>query len=132
MAYNISWYIENRVMLIEIVGRVDIDEFERLHNEAFDYVAKSPYKVHAIADLAQFDGIPTNFKILAAATNKEKTANQGMTILVMPKLARVIRFVASLIMQTLRLEYRMCETVDEALQILQNVDMSLYPLKFAE
>lgn len=129
MPYSMSWFIEKRVMLIEVSGRIDLEEFERLHKDAFAYVAESPYRVHAIADLSRFEGMPTNFRMLAAATNKEKTANQGMTVLVMPKLVRVVRFVCSLIMQTLHLEYRMCETIDEAVQIIQNVDAALHTLK---
>jgi hypothetical protein len=129
MSYTISWFIEKRVMLIELSGRVELEEFERLHNEAFAYVAESPYRVHAIADLSRFEGMPTNFKMLTSATNKEKTANQGMTVLVMPKLARIIRFVGSLVMQTLHLEYRICETIDDAVQIIQHIDAAVHTLK---
>lgn len=125
MPYNISWYIEKRVILIEINGRIDLEEFEKLHNESFDYVMQSQFKVHAIADLSQFEAIPTNLRMLSSATSQEKNHNQGMTVLVMPKMPGVIRFIASIVMQTLRLEYRMCETVDEAINILKRVDTDL-------
>ena len=125
MPYNISWYIKERVILIQINGKIAIDEFEQLHNESFDYVMQSQFKVHAIADLSQFEAIPTNLRMLSSATSKEKNHNQGMTVLVMPKMPSIIRFLASIIMQTLRLEYRVCETTDEAINILQRVDTEL-------
>lgn len=125
MPYQISWYIEQHVMLIEVTGTMDIEEFERLHTESFAYVTNSPFKTHAIVDLSQFAAIPTNLKMLTSATNKEKTDKQGMTVLVMPGMPSMIRFLVSIIMQTMRLEYRICETIDEAMDVLRRVDVSL-------
>jgi hypothetical protein len=128
MPYKISWYIEERVILIQINGKIAIDEFEQLHTESFDYVMQSQFKVHAIADLSQFEAIPTNLRMLSSATSKENNSNQGMTVLVMPKMPSIVRFIVSVVMQTLRLEYRVCETVDEAINILQRVDTELAPM----
>lgn len=125
MPYKLTWYVVNHVILIEITGHIDLTEFEQLHNEAFEYVANSQHKVHAIADLSQFEAVPTNLRMLSSATNKEKTHKQGMTVLVMPKMPGMIRFIVSLIMQTLRLEYRICESIDEAMSILERIDINL-------
>jgi len=125
MPYNISWSIEQRIMLIEVSGNITLEEFKQMHDESFTYLVQSPHKVHAIADLNQFEAIPTNIRMLFSATNKEKHPNQGMTVLVMPKMSGIIRFVASLIMQTLRLEYRVCENIDDALKILQRIDVDV-------
>lgn len=128
MPYNMSWYVDKRVILIEIIGKIQLEEFEQLHNEAFEYVEQSPYKVHAIADMSQFEAIPTNVKLLSSASSKEKSHKQGMTVLVMPKMPGIIRFIASIILQTLRLEYRMCQTTEEAISILRNVDADIFKL----
>ena len=125
MTYEISWYIPNRVMLIKVSGNIDLEEFECLHNEAFEYVSQSHFKVHAIADLSEFKAIPTNIRLLFSASNTEKDHKQGMTVLVQPKMPAMIRFVASLIMQTLRLEYRVCETMEDAMKILHRVDLEI-------
>lgn len=125
MAYTIDWYVDRRVLEIAISGQISIDEFEQLHQDSFALVEQSSYKVHAIADLSQFDAIPANLKMLTSASNHEKNHNQGMTILVMPKVQSVIRFLITIIMQTLRLEYRICETVEEAIEVLKRVDPDL-------
>lgn len=125
MAYQIAWYIDQRVLEISINGQVSIDEFEQLHLDSFALVEKSPYKVHAIADMSQFDAMPTNLKMLTSASSQEKNHNQGMTILVMPKVQSVIRFLMTVVMQTLKLEYRICETREEAIDVLKRIDADL-------
>ena len=128
MPYNISWHIENRVMLIEIIGTIALDEFEQLHNEAFACVTQSPHKVHAIADVSQFAASSTNLRLLMSNSNKDKDDGQGMTILVAPKIPKMLHFTASIVLQTLRLEYRICQTVDEAMGILRRIDMDIMNL----
>lgn len=125
MAYQIDWYINQRVLEISISGQVSIDEFEQLHLDSFALVEKSPYKVHAIADMSHFDAMPTNLKMLTSASSHEKNHNQGMTILVMPKVQSVIRFLMTVVMQTLKLEYRICETREDAIDVLQRIDADL-------
>ncbi len=125
MPYNIAWYIENRVMLIEVKGTIALAEFEQLHQEAFAYVAQSPHKVHAIADVSQFTATSTNLRLLTAATNKEQDDKQGMTILVAPNMPHMLHFMASIVLQTLRLEYRVCHTMAQALTILSRIDADL-------
>jgi len=132
MPYQISWYVEQRVLRINIIGKIDIDEFERLHTESFSFVETSSNKVHAIVDLSQFEALPTNLRMLTSATSEEKSHNQGMTILVMPNMNGVLRFLCSVVMQTLRLEYRVCETNEQAVEILNRVDPNLRELSFID
>lgn len=125
MPYQISWYMEQHIMLIKVTGAMDIEEFTQLHTESFAYVTHSPFKTHAIVDLSQFSTIPSNLRMLTSASNSEKVDNQGMTVMVMPGMPSMIRFLVSIIMQTMRLEYRVCETIDEAVDILRRVDVAI-------
>lgn len=125
MPYTVSWYIENRVLLITISGRVTLEDLQALHNDSYQHVLQSSNRVHAIADLSAFEGIPTKLSGLSSVVNKEKHPNQGMTVLVLPNLNVIFRFVGGLILQTLRLEYRVCQTMDEAVDILQRVDTDI-------
>ncbi len=128
MPYTISWYIEHRVILIEVSGPVSLDEFERLHSESFEYVAASSHKVHAIADISTFTAVPNNLKMLMSSAHKDKNDRQGMTVLVAPTMPRILYFLVSVLLQSLRLEYRMADTVDEAMEILRRIDAEIMGL----
>ncbi len=128
MPYEISWYVEHRVIFIKISGDIDLEEFEQLHADSFAMVENSHHKVHAIADLSEFNAAPTNLRALSAASNPEKNHNQGLTVLVAPKIAGIFTFLFSVILQTLKLEYRISETVEDAVTILKKVDVDLRAL----
>jgi len=128
MPYEITWYIEERVLNMSISGNIELEEFERMHKESFALVEKSPYTVHAIVDLSEFDAAPTNLRMMSSASNSNKSDKQGMTVMVMPKIHGMFRFVTSVIMQTLRLEYRICQTQDDAIEILRRIDNDLRDL----
>ncbi|MEL6148049.1 MAG: hypothetical protein AAFU54_12085 [Chloroflexota bacterium] len=128
MPYNISWHIQDRVMLIEISGNISVQEFEQLHRDSFEYVGQSSYKVHAIADVSDFSAAPANVRMLVSATNEEKDDRQGMTVLVAPNLPKIFGFLASVILQSLRLEYRICDTREEAIEILRRIDTDLFAM----
>jgi hypothetical protein len=128
MTYRISWHTPNHILYIEIIGRIAVAEFEQLHQETFAYVAASPHKVHAIADISQFETYPNNLRLLSAAAHKDQDDNQGMTVLVTPYMPRLLYFFVSVILQKLQLEYRLCQTVEEALEILRRSDPQLAPI----
>lgn len=125
MPYTIDWYIDQRVLLITVDGSLELEDFHQLHDEAFSYVKASDDIVHAIADLTNFEAIPTNISALFSSSNQEKTQQQGMTVLIMPGLNGVIRFAIGLVLQGLHLEYRIAESKEQAMTILERVDTTL-------
>jgi hypothetical protein len=122
MSYEISWHREDRVMYMKLSGTVPPDELVRMEAEAFDIIQKANGVIHAIVDMRDIAN-PNSMNSSFAGMNRNKHPNQGFSIIVLPTMNRVAKFITSTMMQVLRLQFRICETIEEAEAILDKVDV---------
>jgi hypothetical protein len=120
MPYKISWY-NKRTMLVELLGEISSEEFAAMTNASFALVEAANERIDAIVDQSQAQSLPLNINTLARNIPRNKHGNQGMTILLIPKLHQLGRFVGSTLLQILGLEYRIAQSMEEADAILQKL-----------
>jgi hypothetical protein len=120
--YTISWHRENRVMYMKLEGEMPPDELVKMEAEAFELIQKAPGMIHAIVDLRLLNN-PNSMSSSMGGMNKNKHPNQGMSVIVVPPMNRISKFVTSTMMQVLRLQFRICETIEEAEAIIDKVDV---------
>jgi hypothetical protein len=123
MPYKISWY-DNRTLLIELIGVISADDFLAVTNESFALVEAASERIHGIVDQSQALSLPLSINSLARYIPRNKHPNQGMSILVIPKLNPIGRFAASTLLQILGLEYRIAQNMEEAEAILQKIHIA--------
>jgi hypothetical protein len=123
MPYKISWY-DKRTLLVELIGEISSDDFIRMTNESFALVEAANERIDAIVDQSQAQSLPLNINTLSKSIPRNKNANQGMSILVIPKMNPIGRFAASTLLQILGLEYRIAQSMEEAEAILQKIHIA--------
>jgi hypothetical protein len=119
MSYQISWHRENRVLYMKLEGDMPPDELVRMEAEAFNLIKNANGIIHAIVDMRSLN----NPGSLSNSLSKNKHDNQGISVIVMPNMNRIGKFIASTMMQVLRLQFRICETIEEAEAIIDKLDV---------
>lgn len=119
MPYKITWHTENHIMLVELIGKVTEDELTAITNESFEMVQQSNNRVHAIVDQSTVESMPKSLQALSNSMPRNRSENQGITVLIVPKMNRFGRFVSSMTLQLIGLEYRIVESIQEAEALLQ-------------
>jgi hypothetical protein len=120
--YTISWHRENRVLHMKMEGEVGNEELQKMEAEAFELIQNAPGIVHAIVDLRLLSN-PNSMGSSMGGMSRNKHPNQGMSIIVVSSMNRISKFVVSTMMQVLRLQFRICESMEEAEAIIDKVDV---------
>jgi hypothetical protein len=123
MPYKISWY-DKRTLLIELIGEISSDDFMAMTNESFALVEAASERIDAIVDQSQAKSLPLSINTLAKNIPRNKHGNQGMSILLIPKMNSIGRFAASTLLQILGLEYRIAQSMEEADAILRKIHVA--------
>lgn len=129
MAYKIAWFIKHRVLLIQLVGIVTLEELDAMSKESTQYVQQGRSPVHAIADCTQLTRMPTSLRLLLQTLNRGKERDTGVTVNV--GASRVTRFMSHVIHTALGLETFSVDTVEEAEALLLSYDPTLLEAKKA-
>lgn len=118
MSYRISWHTENQIMLVELSGVVTEDELTAITHESFELLKQTDNRVHAIVDQSAVTAMPKSLKALSNSMPRNRRANQGLTVLLVPDMNRFGKFIASTLMQLIGLEYRIVNSMPEAEDLL--------------
>jgi hypothetical protein len=118
MPYQISWHNPS-TMLIELIGEVSSDDILSMTNESFVLVEAATEKIDAIIDQSKVITMPRSLNALIQSIPRNRHANQGTTILLIPKINQLGRFAASTLLQVLGLDYRIVQNMEEAETILK-------------
>jgi hypothetical protein len=122
MTYTITWHRENRVLYMKLEGEVAGEELVKMEAEAFEIIQKASGMIHAIVDMRDIANQST-LNSSFSNMNRHKHPNQGISVIVLPHINRVAKFITSTMMQVLRLQFRICETIEEAEAIIDKVDV---------
>ena len=120
--YTISWHRENRVLYMKLEGQVAADELIKMEVEAFEIIKNATGVIHAIVDMRL---IANASSLNSAFANMKRSnhPNQGISVIVLPSINRIAKFITSTMMQVLHLQFRLCESMEEAEAIIEKVDV---------
>jgi hypothetical protein len=113
LAYSVSWYISNRVLLITVLGEISGDDLYRMASEAFSRIRKAPSVVHAIVDLRYLSKRPANLQMAFQDVWRHRHPNQGTSVIVTP-MHPVAKFICTTVMGSLGLKAEFRNTFEEA------------------
>lgn len=130
MPYQVSWLLENRIMLIQHIGLVTTAEMQEVLKESFEMrdranAALGPTGplVHTITDATQLD----KYNVSTAESQKMAKALRqqrvGWAIFVSPN--RIISFLAGVGHQMAGVRYRAFDSMDKAITFLRTHDDTL-------
>ena len=123
MAYELSWVIPSRVLLIELEGTVPTDEMIRLNSESLAHVDAGQAPVHILIDATKLNNTQVNLHELSQLSKTMHHDGIGWLILINP--AKMVSFATSIVSKLLQKKMKSAESIEEALTILQKVDFSI-------
>ncbi len=96
MATELSWLVESRVLWIQYVDHVTMDELQAVMAQASEILLAdgADLEIHTIADMSKMKSLPSNLAQLGAMMNIFKHV-RGLIVMVVPEKNALMRFLAS-------------------------------------
>lgn len=128
MPYEVSWFVERRVVSAVLTGDLSLREAEAASLRTSELILKGlPPLVHLIADTSQLEKFPTNLSLInGEASHHLRNPLLGWTIVISSSTAT--RFVSSIMTQVARVRFRMFATWDQSIDFLVQQDPTLVGL----
>jgi hypothetical protein len=124
---GVTWLVEDRLLLLNSWGKVNVDELMAMDNKIGAMIENSPAPlVHGIHDHSKAAQIPSP-KDLMKVKSAEHPRVGWLIFIGMDN--KLIKFFLSVAGQAFSLRLRFMDTLEDALTFLQDVDSTLPDLK---
>lgn len=130
MPARISWLIKEKVVLLEVIGRVLVEELEQIAiiGEKLINEADTPL-LHLIVEEEQLTDFPNNVPRAIKAT-KQTLSHPGLGWMVFVNIPNdVITFITKLILSAAKTRIYIAETYEQAASVLMAADSNLPDLR---
>lgn len=133
MPYQVSWYVEQRVIYCRAYGVASVEDIHHLNHETQSYVRAGQPLVHVLCDLKGLTKYPTNIAGMRQSLEQMDHERMGWVIVCGAGNA-LVRFIASLITQFIipNVRLRMFDTLEEGIDFLREHDVTLEGLPVSE
>jgi hypothetical protein len=125
MAYELSWVVPSRIMLIKLEGEVSIEEMTQMIDETHAHVNSGQAPVHILIDAANLHNKPVNFQQINQISTSMANPSTGWWVLV--NAGKMVGFTASVLSKLVGVKLKTAATIKEARTILERVDLTLEP-----
>ena len=112
--YHISWYIENRVLLIQVYDGLGLQDLRQMEAEAYDIIQQADNVIHAIVDLRGFTGKAQDIQQALGTIRGKRHKNQGTSVLIFSMKNPIGQFVAETILDHLGLPFKVTSNFEDA------------------
>ncbi len=123
MPYSMDWIVDKRVIRIVIAGELDSETIHTMVEDSRRMTNEGISPIHAIADATRAESIPKYINQIIKEFKGVKPESSGFTIIIANN--SVTRFFAQMLLTVLRLEVRFAANIEEAIDILRCVDMTI-------
>lgn len=122
MSYSITVYRPSKLLYVRIVGELTVEEMQSLAEESIRYTNDGE-TYHAIVDLQGLKHLPANLPMMLRSFRSTRTPNPGFTAIVSS--SKLFSFLGNAVLQAAGAEVRHCNSISEALIVLQRVDPNM-------
>lgn len=127
MASKNSWLIENRVILSTFSGEVSLEDLQAHDLDMLKHIEAGEAPVHVVCDITAMVRYPSNIAAITRSARQHLThPNMGWFIATGMQ-NPFLSFIADIVANTsyLKLKLKKAHTIEEALDMLQQVDTRL-------
>ena len=122
MGFAINWCVEKQVIYLKFFGVVCAEEIVQANRQAMAFTQAGTQPVHVVINIREISEFPTNLRWVLSLIERNETVSAGWHIIVSDSGA--IRFLASTILQILKVPIHVCTNLDEARVFLAQYDLS--------
>lgn len=123
MAYELSWVVHSRVLLLELKGLVETDEMMRLVADTHALVEVGQAPIHVLIDATELVSRPVNFPELNQLSRT--MSHDGIEWVILVKPAKMVWFASTVLSKVMQKKMKSADSIEEALTILQKVDFTI-------
>lgn len=123
MPYELSWLLDKRIIHLRAFDILTAQEYQSAADELLLMFSDGIAPVHVIVDHLDVQEIKLSPTILKELIFPNQHEASGWTILVSP--SKLATFSISMITQLNKVAIRTCDSLEEAMSILQRVDQSI-------
>jgi len=124
MPYELSWYVEERIVYGRIWGNINIDTVYSASDDLIKYLGLGKPLVHLFLDDSQVTAFPSNFYAVRGAATFLTHENLGWSVMV-GETNFIRQFILPMVTSIARVRYRRYHTFDEGLAFLKEQDQSI-------
>jgi hypothetical protein len=124
MAHKISWHLEKRVLLITYIGNIDLAEVQQINNELELLRLEGQKPIHIISDHRRMGSVEMTLKRAFVSFSAMKRFGWGWVMMIGPD--HLLRFFAEVFATQFAVKVRVMESQEEALAMLNKLDLSLH------
>jgi hypothetical protein len=126
MPITVDWYLDGRVMKIEMVGAFSVDDLIGAASQAVALVESTDTPlVHCVLDNTHIGDTSASLADINRASQPMLKHERMGWVLVYGNNSQMTRFTGNIVAQISRTRYRMYDTLDDALDFLQKMDKQL-------
>jgi hypothetical protein len=128
MYYTTSWLVEGRVLLIESSGVSGVADWRTIQQVAYDAIetAGKPPQVHIIHQVLDHAAISNqSYRVAEVRSSIRQHPLIGWVIIVTEQPDPILRFIATIVAQILRQQFRIVPNMTDALELLKRLDASI-------
>lgn len=129
MEHQISWYIERRVIHIQFINHLSLEELQSMARKAHDFLEQGEQRVHMIVDIGRLTSFPTNL-IQVKKYSDIYTQHPKLSFVIFVGIEnQAARFLTSTVMQLAKLDYHILRPGEDMVGILGRIEPALFENK---
>jgi len=125
MGYEVKWHTENTIVLVQLSGELEIEEFANLDRLIIQHMDQSPrILVHVWIDAKEVTQFPTNVRQVFKGLTHKNHKRLGWSIVITDN--RMVQFLGYMVTQlNNKARFRAFSTDEEAQSFLKQMDPNL-------
>lgn len=124
MPYKLEWHCNNHIVHFDMIGKIDADEMEEACNRIRDeYLETGTAPIHLIVDGRSVEQYPNDIRLIHRATSLYANHENIGWVVIIGAQNRTSVFFANVVLQSLKRNFRMVGSLEEALAVIERVDI---------
>lgn len=125
MPTELSWFVENRIMLLKVIGAIEADTMHTAMQEvSANLDASAEVLIHLIIDVRHGENNVMNLKARVEAVRPVLEHAQCGWVILVGQTNPVANFLSSTTAQVFKARFRSFKTAEEGIEFLRNVATS--------
>lgn len=128
MKTNVTWYLEDRIILAHVVGDNTLEDFRGINTAIIQHLDQGTAPVHLLIDVTELGNIPSNIIKVKQAFTYLDHPSIGWSFFI-GEMNAIKKLVVSLTTQMSGLDVKTVDTFEEALLVLRRVDSTIHDVE---
>jgi|GEM_PF-4673857 len=128
MSSDVKWYVEGKILFVTHSGKLGVDDAEFFIKECLERFTEADSQVHVVVNHSGTEAIAADLAKVnrLAEVGQSFFTHEQLGVMVAYGIeSRLIRFFATMAGQLSKKEYRLVDTFDDAIRLIQKVDLSV-------